>query len=257
MADDIVAQAIAAADGKMKSGSSANIWARNGGKGSYTPGSGYRPGGSNPEYLTVDQMKAQVLGWAGSRSPKYDLYTQKLIDSGFMSKSYRDQPTTAANALDHAVSVYQGFAANGGNISFDDWFDWYASTGSGDQSAGGGGAYTGPVTTTSTTVYSDKAAETVLQKMAREKFGYNLSKSEVAEYAKQLQAEQKKNPSVTRSAGTGGTRTSDTTQAVAGDVLAGEMLSEDKRAEDYAVESIGMTQMWDSINRGLKVIENA
>lgn len=261
MADDIVSSAKKQTDvavGNGGSGASGKIvWLGNG-KGSIT--STYSGGvpitTPSKNYSTVEKMQNSIVSWGASRSPMYDTYVSKLVNGGFMSKSYADQPLYAAKALEDAVSMFQSYNGTGGTLGFDDWFDWYSSTGTGGKS-GGGGAYTGPVTTTSTTVYSDKAAETVLQKMAREKFGYNLSKREVADYTKQLQEEQKKNPSVTRSAGTGGTRTSDTTQAVSGEVLAGEMLGAEQQAEDFAVESIGMEQMWNSINRGMKVIQGA
>lgn len=262
MAGNIVAEAKAAADQNTGPGVSAGkpIWLNSSGKpitstSTYSGGVPITTTTRNQNYATLEQMQNQVQAWGAMRSPMYDTYVNKLVQGGFMSRTYADQPVTAANALTNAVSMYQAYGDQGGSLSFDDWFDWYAVTGTGGKSgSGGGGAYTGPVTTTTTSVYDDRAAETVLQKMARETFGRNLTKSEAKRYATELQTAQRNNPTVTTSAGRGASRTSTSTTAVAGEVLAQDILTAQDEAIDFAAESTGLKQMWDSINRGQDVM---
>jgi hypothetical protein len=255
MAGDIVADAKAKASAITGgAGSGKSVWLGSG-KGSTT--STYSGGvpitTPSQNYSTIEKMQNSIISWGAARSPMYDTYVNKLINGGFMSKTYADQPLTAAKALESAVSMFQSYNGTGGTLGFDDWFDWYSSTGTGGKSGGSGG-YSGPVTTTTTTVYDDRAAETVLQKMARETFGRNLTKSEAKRYATELQRAQRDNPSVTRSEGTGASRSSMTTSAVGGDVLAQDLLTAEDEAIDFAAESTGLDQMWNSINRGLDVM---
>lgn len=254
MAEDIVGAAKGKTDTVVGGGGSGkSVWLGNG-KGTTTSTySGGVPITTQAQnFSTVEKMQNSIISWGAARSPMYDAYVNKLIGGGFMSKSYADQPLYAAKALEDAVAMFQSYNGTGGTLGFDDWFDWYSSTGTGGKS--GGGAYTGPVTTTTTTVYDDRAAETVLQKMARETFGRNLTKSEAKRYATELQAAQRENPTVTRSEGTGATRSSTSTTAVGGDVLAQDLLTAEDEAIDFAAESTGLDQMWNSINRGLDVM---
>jgi len=92
-------------------------------------GSTYQTGaGVVPRYQTLSQMQMNVLSWASNRSPEYTTFAQNMVDAGFLPESAMDQPTSAANNLQYPVQVFQAYRAGGGDMDFNEWFDWYSST---------------------------------------------------------------------------------------------------------------------------------
>jgi hypothetical protein len=92
-------------------------------------GTTYQTGAGVVEtYRTVSQMQANILSWASTLSPAYQNYAQKMIDAGFMPESYRAQPTNAASAVLYPAKVFAAYKANGGELAFNEWFDWYSQT---------------------------------------------------------------------------------------------------------------------------------
>lgn len=209
--------------------------------------------GDSRQYLTLQQMQNKVLSWGGSRSPQYDDYINKLVSSGFMDKSYADQPVTAANALGYAVKVYQGYAADGGNLGFDDWFDWYSSTAK--PQGDGGGAYRGPVTTVTTTITDRTTAEAVLDKFARETLGRALTKKETERYLSEYRQIEEENPQVTTTTPMGKARRETVTEAQPSkEEMLRQVLAQNPDYQKFQIDTTIMDLLLNDIKSGQEVI---
>lgn len=204
------------------------------------------------QYLTLDQMKNKVMSWGGARNPQYDDYVGKLISGGFMDKSYADQPVTAANALGYAVKVYQAYSAEGGNLGFDDWFDWYSSTA---KPQGDGGAYRGPVTTVTTTITDPTTAEAVLDKFARETLGRALTKKETERYLSEYRQIEEENPQVTTTTPVGKARRETVTETQPSkEEMLRQVLAQNPDYQKFQIDTTIMDLLLDDIKAGQEVI---
>lgn len=126
-------------------------------------------------FKTYEQLQANIKAWAGTFNPNYARYAQNMVDAGFMPETYMDQPNNAALALRNAVEPYMGYRASGGDMSFDQWFDWYAGNMKKirDERSGRGG---GPTASISRMSESDIA--TSADTVARDTIGRGLRKGE-------------------------------------------------------------------------------
>lgn len=204
------------------------------------------------QYLTLDQMKTKVEAWGGSRNPLYDEYVSKLIAGGFMDKSYADQAVTAANALGYAVKVYTAYAKEGGNLNFDDWFDWYASTAKPESD---GGAYRGPVTTVTTTITDPTTAEAILDKFARETLGRALTKKETERYLSEYRQIEEENPQVTTTTPVGKARRESVTETQPSkEEMLRQVLAQNPDYQKYQIDTTIMDLLLDDIKAGQEVI---
>lgn len=203
-------------------------------------------------YLTLDEMKNKVMSWGGARSPQYNDYVGKLIAGGFMDKSYADQPVTAASALGYAVKVYTSYANDGGNLNFDDWFDWYASTA---KPEGDGGAYRGPVTTVTTTITDPTTAEAILDKFARETLGRSLTRKETERYLAEYRAIEEENPQVTTTTPIGKARRETVTETQPSkEEMLRQVLAQNPDYQKYQIDTTIMDLLLDDIRAGQAVI---
>jgi hypothetical protein len=204
-------------------------------------------------YLTLDQMKSKILAWDGARNPQYNNYVNKLVASGFMDKSYADQSNTAANALGYAVKVYQAYAKEGGNLNFDDWFDWYSSTAKPE--GDGGGAYRGPVTTVTTTITDPTTAEAVLDKFARETLGRALTKKETERYLSEYRQIEEENPQVTTTTPVGKARRETVTETQPSkEEMLRQVLSQNPDYQKFQIDTTIMDLLLEDIKAGQEVI---
>lgn len=208
--------------------------------------------------LTLDQMQNKVKSWFASRDPQYDAYADKLIAGGFMDKSYRDQGVTASRALGFAVEIYQAYAADGGQLSFDDWFDWYASTAQQDTTGAGGGrggGYSGPVTTVSTTITDPVTAEAVLDNFARDLLGRSLTKKETEKYLRQYRQIEEDSPQVTTTRSVGPARRETVTEsAPSKEEMLRQVMAKNPDYQRYQIDTTIMDLLLDDIKAGQEVI---
>lgn len=209
--------------------------------------------------LTLEQMQNKVKSWFGSRDPQYNAYADKLITGGFMSESYRDQGEVASRALATAVGVYQAYSADGGQLSFDDWFDWFASTSQQDTTGagggGGGGGYAGPVTTVSTTITDPVTAEAVLDNFARDLLGRSLTKKETEKYLRQYRQIEEDSPQVTTTQSMGPARRETVTEsAPSKEEMLRQVIAKNPDYQKYQIDTTIMDLLLDDIKAGQEVI---
>lgn len=208
--------------------------------------------------LTLDQMQNKVKSWFASRDPQYTAYANKLITGGFMNESYRDQGEVASRALATAVGIYQAYAADGGQLSFDDWFDWFSSTSEqADAGAGGGrgGGYAGPVTTVSTTITDPVTAESVLDNFARDLLGRSLTKRETEKYLQQYRQIEEDSPQVTTTRPMGQARRETITEsAPSKEEMLRQVMAQNPDYQKYQIDTTIMDLLLDDIKAGQEVI---
>jgi hypothetical protein len=217
--------------------------------------SGYVPmtPGAQPakSYQKLSDIQQKVRAWSASRSQDGEILRQKMVKAGFISKSSSTNPDMLGQAMAYPVRVYQAYSAEGGSLSFDDWLDWYSSTSTED---GSGGAYTGPVTTTSVTVTDETTAEALLDKFSRDLLGRGLTKQETNKYLRQFRAAEMEAPQVTTTEGSRGTRTSMTETAASKEELLRQVISSNPDFEKYQIDTTVMDMLLNDIKAGQEVI---
>lgn len=195
MIEDIIAGALAAADGVTVAPSEND-------DPSIVVGNTYQTGaGVVDRYQTLSQLQTNILSWAGQRSPQYQAYVKNMVDAGFLPESAVDQPTTAADNLRFPVRVFQAYRASGGQMAFNEWFDWYASTARAQrtQSGGGGGGFAGP--TMSITRQNEADIRTSADNISRDVIGRGLRKKESEEAIAAIREAESQNPTISRVSG--------------------------------------------------------
>lgn len=165
-------------------------------------GKTYRPGiGLVEQNITYEQMQSNIKAWAGTFNPNYAKYAQNMVDAGFMPETYVDQPLNAANALRNSVEVYLGYKATGGDLGYNEWFDWYAGNmrqirAARRQGSGGGG---GP--TMSITRMNESDIDTSADAIARQTIGRGLRAAETEEAIDAMRQAETANPQVSTVSG--------------------------------------------------------
>jgi len=195
MIEDIVSGALAEADGVTVAPSGDD-------DPSFVVGTTYQTGAGVVErYQTLSQLQTNILSWAGQRSPQYQAYVKNMVDAGFLPESAVDQPTTAADNLRFPVRVFQAYRASGGQMAFNEWFDWYASTARAQrtQSGGAGGGYSGP--TMAITRQNEADIRTSADNISRDVIGRGLRKKESEEAIAAIREAESQNPTVSRVSG--------------------------------------------------------
>lgn len=233
---------------KASSGSSsAPIWVK-----------GNKKTDTNNRYLTLEQMQQNLLAAGAVRSPEYNKIVQNLYGANFISKTQVNQPTTVANALSYPVQMYQAYATRAGDqaVSFNKWFDWYASTSARPEGSGGssGGGYSGPVTTKSVSITDEDTAEALLDKYARDLVGRGLTAKERDKYIKQFNKAEMESPQVTVSSGSGAVRTSTTTSAPSKEEMLRDIVSKNPDYAKFQIDTTVMDMLMDDIRKGQEVI---
>lgn len=161
----------------------------------------YRPGiGLVEDTITYEKMQANIKAWAGTFNPNYAKYAQNMVDAGFMPETYVDQPLNAANALRNSVEVYLGYKSTGGDLGFNEWFDWYASSmrqirEERKRGRGGGGP------TVSITRMNESDIDTSADAIARQTIGRGLRDAETEEAIDAMRQAETANPQVSRVSG--------------------------------------------------------
>lgn len=196
MIEDIVAGKLAEADGVTVAPSGDD-------DPSFVVGTTYQTGaGVVDRYQTLSQLQTNVLAWAGQRSPQYQAFAKNMVDAGFLPESAIDQPTSAANNLQYPVRVFQAYRAAGGQMAFNEWFDWYASTARAQRASsggGGGGGASGP--TMAITRQNEADIRTSADNISRDVIGRGLRKKESEEAVAAIREAESQNPTVSRVSG--------------------------------------------------------
>lgn len=214
--------------------------------------------GSNNIYLTPEQMMSNLDAQSAIRSPEYNKIVQNLYAANFISKTQVNQPTTVSKALAYPIQIYQAYSARAGDnaVSFNKWFDWYASTAAPADGGGGsgGGGYSGPVTTKSVSITDEDTAEALLDKYARDLVGRGLTEKERNKYIKQFKQAEMESPQVTVSSGSGAVRTSTTTSAPSKEEMLREIVSKNPDYAKFQVDTTVMDMLMNDIRKGQEVI---
>lgn len=207
-----------------------------------------------PNTNTLEELQVSVQAQAAQKTSAYKNIVESLYQGNFISKAQRDQPTSVAAAIAMPFNLYSAYASKLGTeaVPYDDWFDWY--TKSGKPRVEGGGGYTGPVTTTSTTITDENTAEALLDKYARDLLGRGLTKKETQKYIKDFNKAEAGAPQVTTSAGTGAVRTSTTETAASKEELLREVVSKNPDFAKFQVDTTIMDMLMDDIRKGQEVI---
>ena len=208
---------------------------------------------SSGQSKSVSQIQREVLAAAGRRDSNYNSWVQLLLQGGFTTKSRAKIPEYVAADVTNATDMYRAFSTEGGSGSFQDWIIGYvksAPPGSGD----GGGAYSGPVTTTSVTITDENTAEALLDKYARDLLGRGLTKKETQKYIKDFNKAEAGAPQVTTSSGSGAVRTSTSETAASKEELLREVVSKNPDFAKFQVDTTIMDMLMDDIRKGQEVI---
>ena len=202
---------------------------------------------------SASELQNSLLAMGASRAPEYKDLTNLLIAGNFLKKDYAKYPTYASSSLGTAIEVHNAYVNSGGDKPFSDWLAWYASTEM-DRDSEGGGAYTGPVTTTSTTITDEVTAEALLDKFARDLLGRGLTERETQKYIKEFNKAEAASPQVTTTSGSGATRTSTTETAASKEELLRQVVSSNPDYAKYQVDTTIMDLLLDDIKAGMEVI---
>ena len=209
----------------------------------------------NKVTMTLDEIKLNAQADAATKNSNYNSLAKALYQGNFISKSQIGQAESVVSAVERPFSLYSAYAAREGAnaASYNDWFDWYTKT-SEPRTEGGGGGYTGPVTTTSTTITDENTAEALLDKYARDLLGRGLTKKETQKYIKDFNKAEAGAPQVTTSAGSGAVRTSTTETAASKEELLREVVSKNPDFAKFQVDTTVMDMLMDDIRKGQEVI---
>lgn len=208
---------------------------------------------SQKQYQKLSQIQQKVKAWSASRSEQGEIIRQKMVKAGFISKTYSRNPESLGQAMQYPVKVYQAYAAEGGALSFDDWLDWYAN--SAPEKDGEGGAYRGPVTTTSVTVTDETTAEALLDKFARDMLGRGLTEKETKKYLSQFRTAEMESPQVSTTTPQGrAARTQVTETAANKEELLRQIMVENPDYQKYQIDTTIMDLLLNDIKKGQEVI---
>lgn len=202
-----------------------------------------------PQTLSKDEITQEVLSLASSNPAAYMGVAQNLYKMGALySMRYATNLNSVATAIGRAVDVY---AYGKKEVPFSSWLDQTANSPTNLRAlmkaqGVGGGAYTGPVTTTSVQITDATTAEGLLQKFSQDMLGRNLSKDEVAKYTQQLNKQEKANPQVTYSDGHGASQSQSTKTAPDKQQILHNIISQNS---DYIPNQIDTTVMDQFLNR--------
>jgi hypothetical protein len=187
-----------------------------------------------------------------SRDPQYNNIAGLLVASNFLKKDYAKYPSYAASSLNTAIESHNAYAKAGGTLPFFEWLSWYSSTAEPVEEPGG--AYTGPVTTTSVTVTDETTAEALLDKFSRDLLGRGLTKQETNKYLRQFREAEMGAPQVTTTEGSRGTRTSMTETAASKEELLRQIISSNPDFQKYQIDTTIMDMLLDDIKSAEEVI---
>lgn len=203
---------------------------------------------------TIDDLKREVYNYAATKDPQFAAISRTLYQSGFITKRQLGNPLYAADGIERAANVYQGYAATAGSgaVAFKDWLAWYAQNSK--PQPGAAGAYTGPVTTTAYTVTDRTTASELLNKAAEDMIGRRLTDKELNKYVSQFNDAEKSNPQVSTSSGSGASRSSVTKTATDKQVLLEQIIAKNPDFADYQIDHQVMDLFVNRINRGKQVL---
>ena len=252
MADDIVADAKRQVDNRV-SGSTPSqddplIWVS--GSGITVP----KRGTLGKNQLKVSEMKQSVLAAAANRDPYFSTLANSLYATNFISKSSRNIPEYVAAGLENAINVYQAYVSTGGDKSFSDWWGGYVQSAP-PREDDGGGAYTGPVTTVSTSITDENTAEALLNNMARDLLGRGLTEKETSKYLRQYRQIEEDNPQVTTTQPMGQSRRETVTEsAPSKEEMLRQVMAQNPDYQKYQIDTTIMDLLLDDIKAGQEVI---
>ena len=202
------------------------------------------------DIMTKTDMEQKVLSQGARRLPSYFDLAGKLVKSNFMSRSSTKYPGGVAAGLGNAIDVYQAYAEDGGTMNFTQWLDWY----SGSSEEAGGGAYRGPVTTTSVTLTDETTAEALLDNFARDLLGRGLTEKETNKYLRQFRTAEMEAPQVTTSTRGRGTAMQVTETAASKEELLRQIVSSNPDYQKFQIDTTIMDMLIDDIEKGKKAI---
>ena len=252
MADDIVADAKRQVDNRVSGSTPSSedplIWVS--GSGVTVP----KRGTLGKNELKVSEMKQSVLAAAANRDPYFSTLANSLYATNFISKSSRNIPEYVAAGLENAINVYQAYVSTGGDKSFSDWWGGYVQSAP-PREDDGGGAYTGPVTTVTTSITDENTAEALLNNMARDLLGRGLTEKETNKYLRQFRQAEEEAPQVTTTTPMGkARRETETVSAADKGELLREILVKNPDYQKYQIDTTIMDMLIDDIKKGQEVI---
>lgn len=133
-------------------------------------------------------------------------------------------------------------------------YNWASSSGGIGAGGSQGGKYTGPVTRTDYSITDSTSAAVLLNNMAGDLLGRNLTDAEIAKYTKDLNAAERKNPSVTTSTPTGHNSVVTSTTAPTKEVLARQILKSTDDAVDHTLDTKVVDMFLNDIKQGQATI---
>ena len=215
-------------------------------------GSGLSP--SQKIILNDEQFGFEIQRILGDESIRRDLAVDLYRDRSIYNAAGMETDSTVASGLLNSVAKYKA-SEDFGKVSYLDWLADRASRGRpAPGEDGSGGRYSGPVTTTSTTITDENTAEALLDKYARDLLGRGLTKKETQKYIKDFNKAEAGAPQVTTSAGTGAVRTSTTETAASKEELLREVVSKNPDFAKYQVDTTIMDMLMDDIQKAKVMI---
>lgn len=201
----------------------------------------------------ASELQNALLAMGGARDPEYNSLTSLLVAGNFLKKDYAKYPTYASSSLGTAIEVHNAYVNAGGDKPFAEWLQWYASTET--DRDGDGGAYTGPVTTVSTTITDEITAEALLDKYARDLLGRGLTEKEVNKYIKEFNQAEMESPQISTVTPQGKARRESVTETAASkEELLRQIVSSNPDYAKYQIDTTIMDLLLDDIKAGQEVI---
>jgi len=197
-------------------------------------------------YLGALRAKARVPNASEAAKSAYS----NLISS---LSSYRDTKIESDSSADSAWSAMLSDASDG-RVNVMDLIQSGSSGPPGGSGSGGSSAYTGPVTTTSSTITDEITAQALLNNYARDLIGRDLNQGEVDKYVKRFNKMEANNPQVTLSVPGVGANSSVTNTAASKEELLRQVVSSNPDYAKFQIDTTVMDMLLADIEKGKKVI---
>mgnify|MGYP006401351913 CR=1 FL=1 len=178
---DAEAAVAAATDGVAASGGS--LYFSNT-RGQYSAGRGFLP-----EKITFNdaQFEEEIYRILGDDQMRRDFAEDLYRDRSIYNAAGMDTDSTVINGLLASVKKYKA-SSDSGKVAYVDWLAKRAANGrpAPKEDNGGGGGYSGPVQSISSSVMDDRDVEITLNEFATEMLGRNLTDKELNKYSKKF-----------------------------------------------------------------------
>jgi len=248
---DILKQATEAASNVSSTGnvvSNAPIWIGST-AGKLAPGNtGTAP--TSKQTVSSSDLVNTFARWRADGDPRYVSVRNNLISAGLLwgVGATPNNWNSVQTAFSSAIAMYQQSSQK---TDFGKWLDTSAKT---NKVTGTGGAYSGPVTTTSVDVTDPDTAAAMLNKLSTDMLGRNLTHNEISKYTVQMNKAERANPQVTVSDGTGASRSSNTTTAPDKGEILRKILAKDSGFAENQIDTNIMDMFVNQIKKGQDIL---